>query len=232
MRSSNACLKPSITGAQRADMGTSEERRASFHNVRKHHKVSVAELVESGFFKADIIPDCAEADAVVCYYCRVILDRWRESDSVQKEHLRETRTSRGGGCAYALYVRRKTAPKPRSVGFQRRFPQEKTKGFRSKSPKRSESGGEQEDAGARSSDAPTSMAVNPAASMPSGLGGPLPPVPPPPVSTPPVSTSPAAHVPAPPPPPPPRPLSHYASSTVGVHDMLSCCVAQRKSVGL
>ena len=126
-------------------------------------------------------------------YCGVVLDQWRVSDPVQKEHLRETRASQGGGCAYALYVRRKTAPKPRSVGFQRRFPQEKTKGFRSKSPKRSESGGEQADAGARSSDAPTSMAVNPAASMPSGLGGPLPPGPPPPVSTPLVSTSPAAH---------------------------------------
>ena len=212
MSASNACLKRSITGAQRADMGTSEERRASFHNVRKHHKVSVAELVESGFFKADIIPDCAEADAVVCYYCRVILDRWRESDSVQKEHLRETRTSQGGGCAYALYVRRKTVPKPRSVSFQRRFPQEKTRGFHSKSPKRSESGGEQADAGARSSNAPTSMAVNPAASVPSGLGGPRPPVPPLPVSSPPVSTSPVAHLPAPPPPHPPRPLSHYAVS--------------------
>ena len=83
MSASNACLKPSISGAQRADMATSEEQRASFHNVRKHHRVSVAELVESGFFKPDDIPDCAEANAVVCYYCGVILDRWRESDSVQ-----------------------------------------------------------------------------------------------------------------------------------------------------
>ena len=99
-----------------------------------------------------------------------------------------------------------------SVDFQRRFPQPKTKGFCPKSPRRSELGGEQEDAGARSSDAPTSMAVNPAASMPSGLGGPPLPAPPPPASTPLVSTLPAAHVPAPPAPPPPQPLSHYAVS--------------------
>ena len=109
MSASNASMKPSIDGAHRADMGTSEERRASFHNVRKHHKVSVTELPESGCFKPEAIPDCAEADAVVCYYCGVFLDQWRESDSVQKEHLRETRTSQGGGSAYALYVRRKTA---------------------------------------------------------------------------------------------------------------------------
>ena len=118
MSASNADLKPSVDGAQRPDMGTSEERRASLHNVRKHHKVSVAELVESGFFKPEAIPDCADADAVLCHYCGVILDQWGTNDSVQKEHLRETRTSQGGGCAYALYVRRKSAPKPRTVGFQ------------------------------------------------------------------------------------------------------------------
>ena len=69
MSASKACLRPGVTGAQRVDMSTSEERRAIFHNVRRHHKVSLAALVESGFFNPEIIPDKAEAEAVVCYRC-------------------------------------------------------------------------------------------------------------------------------------------------------------------
>ena len=154
MSASGTCVKPSVRGAYRADMSRSDERLATFHNIWRHHKVLVAELVESGFFR----PDKAEADVVVCYYCGVALDQWKENDSVQKEHLRETRTSRGRGLAFAQYVRKKAAPKVRLVGFQRRLLREKVGGWatcRSRSPDSSEPKVEQAGAGGGSLDVPT-----------------------------------------------------------------------------